>query len=215
MRSVRLGILPAALLLGVVALPARGQNVLDQQQNNGLDFIFSGTDQFWSAQTFRTSSSNISGAGFRLTEEGLTTSGQVTIDLWGAAPAPGGSPLAGGTVSFDLTGAGNTAFFDVFWSPVTVTPGQLYWLTLGGSPAGQGAFPMGDLSTDLYPDGVAYFNQGTDYETEPYYQYGNGDLDFHTYTDLTATPEPGSVTLLATGLVGLLGAGVKRRRRRP
>ncbi|MBI3792625.1 MAG: PEP-CTERM sorting domain-containing protein [Gemmatimonadetes bacterium] len=202
----------ALAIVALLARPAKAQSVLDQQQQTAVPF-FSNT-QFWTAQTFKTSASNVSGAGFYLTN--FSGSAQVhTIDLWSGNPSGGGTKLASGTVSVPYSGpvpaSGYPGYwYDVFWAPVSVTTGQTYWLTIGST--GTQTVTWLGAGIDPYADGMAWYNYSS-VETSSYTDFADYDLTFRTYTDENSVvPEPSSWTLIAAGIVGVFG--VSRRRRR-
>jgi hypothetical protein len=47
-----------------------------------------------------------------------------------------------------------------------------------------------------------------------YFNFMVDDFSFGSVTNESATPEPATVTLMATGLVGLVGTGFRRKKRR-
>ncbi|MBY0490127.1 MAG: PEP-CTERM sorting domain-containing protein, partial [Gemmatimonadaceae bacterium] len=177
-------------------------------------FIFSSTFM-WSAQSFKPSADNISGAGFFLSNSGLNAVvTATTINLWTGNPSAGGVKLAGGTANITTSPhpfSGN--WFDVFWSPVAVTSGQTYWLTVGGSPA-QTAYALLTVSGggNAYAKGDAWYNLSLS-ETDGYAPIFGGVADFAFRTYATTTvPEPSTFALVLAG-VGAVGLAAKRRRR--
>ncbi|MBI3792626.1 MAG: PEP-CTERM sorting domain-containing protein [Gemmatimonadetes bacterium] len=94
---------------------------------------------------------------------------------------------------------------DVFWSPVSVTPGDQYFLTMIAT-----GYPRGSLVTSysfLYGPGGAWVSQSSSAsDALPYADYTSlgYDLTFEEFSaDQTTTPEPASDLLLAIGLIGL------------
>jgi len=140
-------------------------NEIDQDQPSGPIYMaaFSQTDL---AQSFKQTNDNISGAGILL-QAAIGTTDNVTIQVWDALPNAGGTMLA----EASTTGtAGN--WVDVFWTPVSITPGSTYYLVFSGNTtlgiAGDTANP--------YPDGWVFANPGFtpftgyDYAFRTYYE---------------------------------------------
>jgi hypothetical protein len=104
-----------------------------------------------------------------------------------------------------------------------LAPGT-YWMGISivGNGTGQAfvATTSGASGVNSNIDGNAFFNStnfsadfapSTDESsTETDFSYGIGGTD----ADINTVPEPSTMALLATGLVGMAGTGVKRRRRK-
>jgi hypothetical protein len=197
-----------AAAVGCVALaaPLRAQNVVDQQQTTAEGSF--GYVDGWNAQTFTPTRDNVSGAGFMLSSRDVGGfSGTATVALWSGNPSDVGSiELATGALPY-VTGY-DFEWFDTFWSPVAVTPGQTYWLLIGGGS--WGTFTLFGQPT-TYANGGAYYSWSTDRQ-DPYTDFsGAYDLTFRTYAVVT-TPEPGTWMLLGAGLLGVGGIAARRRR---
>jgi hypothetical protein len=213
-----------ALLLGHLGLGASemaAQQVIDQEQPLG-QYTFSQINN-WGAQTFTTSAANISGAGFRLGNYGVPGVGpvgfaesQVTINLWDGNPfLIGSTRLAGGIVTISAPSY-ELVWADAFWSPVAAVSATTYWLTVGnGTSDFHTLWFVGDENR---ANGSAYANGGA-FDRDPgpevgeYLDRGYGDLEFRTYT--ATVPEPSTVALLASGLIGLGLTSSRRRRKSP
>ncbi len=186
-RSV--GVFLAVLVLSVGG--ATAAPVLDQSQPSAMTYMaaFAQTDL---AQSFQQAHSNVAGAGILL-QAGVGSSDLVTIALWDALPNDGGTLLASGS------GTGTAgSWFDVFWSPVTVTPGDTLFLVF---TSGQNTLGIAGDVYNPYPDGMTYANSG-------YGAFDAFDYTFRTYYEdaVAAIPAPAALLLGAfgTGLVGWL-----------
>jgi hypothetical protein len=96
-------------------------------------------------QSFIAVSNTITGAGFK-----LASGGTITIELW----APSDDSLLGTKLASGSVTVASASWADVFWSPVTVTPGAQYVLIFPN----RGAAVLGSSESDIggndyYPDG--------------------------------------------------------------
>ncbi len=116
------------------------------------------------AQSFIPLSDVSAGAGFRF--ETASNDEDLILSLWDNLPNAGGTELATGT-----TTTSGDLWVDVFWDPVTVTPGNTYFLVIEGTVT---SCVSGSLN-DPYPDGNVFANPG--YQPFPAFDY-----TFRTYT---------------------------------
>ncbi|MDY0055150.1 MAG: PEP-CTERM sorting domain-containing protein [Methyloversatilis sp.] len=181
-------------ILFATALPALAvsANITDQESSdsNTRMATFGQSDL---AQSFKQFADNVSGAGIYLLAD-PEESANVTIELWSKLPNQGGSLMAGGSA----LGVGQ-GWVDVFWAPVTVTPGITYFLVFSGPPA----VALAGSTLNPYPDGQTFANSG-------FGSFPNFDYTFRTFT--AAVPEPATWASMMGGLA-VLGLLAARRRR--
>ena len=209
--TARSSVFSLALAVAMAAAPTRVLAQGVDQSNASIGGGFAGS-YFWGAQTFRPTANTVAGAGFNMWAfGGAQPNVPILIELWGNGTGAGRTLLAGGTSTFSLS-ANENRMIDVFWDAVTVTPGAQYLITVHtpGQPAVETTY-----AATPYAGGGAWFS-GTFSDNEPvlydnYEQYGY-DMTFEEFSESpTGAPEPASVVLMATGLLGM---GVIARRRR-
>ena len=196
------------------------QQVIDQNSptQNG---IYAQFDQQNLAQSFTPGHSNVSGAGVYLYNGIGSGASILTINLWTLLPnAFGAVQLASGTTAFSA----NNQWVDVFWSPVATTVGQTYYLefkssvdTYAISGSDVNSYVTGQLFANLgfqtsqqynrFPTTVLCPSDGTG---DPPYTVSFQDFDY-TFRTFSTVPEPGTVSLMAGGLLVLVGFAKRRR----
>ncbi len=198
----------AVLLAGLLALsagPAPAAIVIDQNQPvadagfSGYSFLFFP----YRTQSFRQSANNIAGAGVLL--RGANDNNvNVTLGIWDGKPGDAASNLlaSGSGLPTGVDNTNDQAWFDVFWTPVALTPGTTYYLDVDATNSGELALKTN--SYDPYPDGNIFSSAFA-----PQTQY---DYVFRTYADTTFNqvaiddpisrdvPEPEGFTILSAGL---------------
>ncbi len=136
------------------------------------------------AQSFKAVANSIVGAGILLNSFG--GNGTITVSLWDKLPNAGGVQLATGTVA-----SSPNSWADVYWSPVSVTPGTTYYLVLSGTNVNN---CVAGSNSNPYPDGQVYANSG-------YQSFPTFDFAFRTYgpgsASCTGTPQTFKITVKA------------------
>ena len=203
----------AGALLAAIHSTANAQVVVDQSQPIVTYDLVSANG--WVGQQFIPSLTNSAGAGFFLNNSAQRNTGIFTVELWtDIASNPGASMIASGTTAYSFAPY-QQSWVDVFWNAVAVTPGTQYFLamTAGGQP---GTMGVKGAPGNPYAGGFFWYqNYNGGIDTSPYVNgYPNDDTSFREYASaaVVATPEPASLILLATGLVGVLGVVSGSRR---
>jgi hypothetical protein len=146
------------------ASPSAPSIDINQSQNNTCMANFTQGDL---AQQFTATTNTICGAGLTFTD---VANGSLTIALYSNLPNAGGTQLATGTVTVSNSNLG-----DVYWPPVTVTPGTLYYLVFTTGPSSPISACVAGSTSNPYSGGILYANTG-------FSPFPTFDYTFRTYT---------------------------------
>jgi hypothetical protein len=187
---------------GVYALAApaiaNAATVIDQQQTITADYI-AGFSQTGLAQSFKQSSSNITGGGVYLTAAVGSGAGSLTIALYTNLPnVSGANLLASGSANYSA----NNQWIDVAFTPTSIFANQTYYLVFSGTSG----YGLAGSVNNPYALGQTYANPG-------YQSFTGFDYAFRTYsnTAVAAVPEPATWGMMILGF-GMIGAASRSRK---
>ncbi|BDC49268.1 hypothetical protein F183_A15840 [Bryobacterales bacterium F-183] len=194
--------LTRAFAVAIAALAAANAkaDVIDQYQGN-WDAVQLQLNRTIQTQSFVTAVNNISGAGFRILNG--NNPGDLSAALWDKPPQLSDAKiLAQGMARVN---ARTNWWVDVFWNPVEIEVGGLYYLTIGGNVddmyalhSTQNPYAAGRASTGSLSD----------------------DLAFRTFTETgafanAAASVPESNSTLTAATTALAAAALLAKARRP
>lgn len=184
-------LLAGSLAAATFSFSASASVLIDINQPDASVYM-AGFYQQGLAQSFTPTQGNVAGAGVTL-QAGVGTTDTVTIALYDALPNQAGANQLAFASGIGTAGS----VFDVFFSPVNVTVGQLYFLYFTSANDTLG---IAGSTADPYKGGNTFANPSFD-------SYPTFDYAFRTYYDPAGSssgnvPEPTSIALLGLGLIG-------------
>ena len=198
--------LRAAVLGFALILPITAQAQIDQQWSP-LFPVQPANITF--GQSFTPTKSNITGAGTLLTNmSDNSVTANLRIAVFGK-DADGNPTLADMVQAYTLL-AHETKWVDISFSAQPISPGYINYLQFLSDDASGDVWSNDDI-TGSYAGGEAFDTapEGT-WEGDATF-YSTDDFAFRTFYEATSAPEPASILLMATGLVGIVGVARRRK----
>jgi hypothetical protein len=182
---------------------AKAGFVIDQQNTSHND---GGSADYAIGQSFTPTATSMNTVEFLLYSNSTTILQLAILDGVSGSNGLDGTVLAT-SAEYTLTSSSVTAEWVAFQlpSPLTVTPGQTYVAEL---------IYDGGAYFDWYQDDGNPYPGGQEFQSAyPADFLASGDLAYQEglTTDVSAAPEPGSLTLLGLGVAGMAGYGWRRR----